>query len=407
MQARALLEAAGWKVAPTAWLRNAKGEPFEFEYLDPGDASEPAPRPGRATSRKLGIRVQGAATSISRSIRKRLEEYDFDMITIVEGDFSLPSAGRLRDAYGSEVGRREGRNNFRGVKSAAVDHMLDAMEPRAGRSTSCATPPARSTAWSCANHWQVPELYGDASAMSYWDKFGIPARACPSTIRPPTAARLAAVRAVDDVVEQGCRRGAGKSAADQHVTEGSPMLSYILKRLLLMIPTLLGVLTVTFVVIQFVPGGPVEQLMAEARVGRRAAELRHYRPAATWTPSSRGAEEAVRLRQAAVRCATSRCWRASRASTSARSYIHNKDVWQLIKEKLPVSISLGLWTFLITYLISIPLGIAKAVREGSRFDVATTLLVLVGFAIPGFVLGVLLIVLFAGGTFLTGSRCAA
>ena len=95
-----------------------------------------------------------------------------------------------------------------------------------------------------------------------------------------------------------------------------------------------------------------------------------------------------------------------RASTSARSFLHNKDVWQLIKEKLPVSISLGLWTFLITYLISVPLGIAKAVREGSRFDALTTLVVLVGFAIPGFVLGVFLIVLFAGGTFFDGSRCA-
>jgi microcin C transport system permease protein len=83
-----------------------------------------------------------------------------------------------------------------------------------------------------------------------------------------------------------------------------------------------------------------------------------------------------------------------------RSFMHNKDVWTLIKEKLPVSISLGLWTFLITYLVSIPLGIAKAMREGSRFDVLTTLLVLLGYAIPGFVLGVFLIVLFAGGTFL-------
>ena len=82
-----------------------------------------------------------------------------------------------------------------------------------------------------------------------------------------------------------------------------------------------------------------------------------------------------------------------------RSFLHNKDVWELIKEKLPVSISLGLWAFLLTYLISIPLGIAKAVREGSRFDTATTLVVLIGFAIPGFVLGVFLIVLFAGGSF--------
>jgi microcin C transport system permease protein len=82
-----------------------------------------------------------------------------------------------------------------------------------------------------------------------------------------------------------------------------------------------------------------------------------------------------------------------------RSFLQNKDVWTLIKEKLPVSISLGLWTFLFTYLISIPLGVVKAVREGTRFDAVTSLVVLVGYAIPGFVLGLFLIVLFAGGTF--------
>ena len=82
-----------------------------------------------------------------------------------------------------------------------------------------------------------------------------------------------------------------------------------------------------------------------------------------------------------------------------RSFLQNKDVWTLIKEKLPVSISLGLWTFLFSYLISIPLGVMKAVREGSRFDALTSLVVLVGYAIPGFVLGLFLIVLFAGGTF--------
>ena len=83
-----------------------------------------------------------------------------------------------------------------------------------------------------------------------------------------------------------------------------------------------------------------------------------------------------------------------------KSFFHNKDVWQLVKEKLPVSITLGMWTFLLTYLISLPLGIAKAVRAGTRFDAVTTLLVLIGYALPGFALGVLLIVLFAGGTFL-------
>lgn len=83
-----------------------------------------------------------------------------------------------------------------------------------------------------------------------------------------------------------------------------------------------------------------------------------------------------------------------------QSYFHHQSVWSLVVSKLPVSISIGLWTFFLTYLISVPLGIARAVRNGSPFDVATSLVVLVGYAIPGFVLGVLLLVLFGGGSFL-------
>jgi microcin C transport system permease protein len=83
-----------------------------------------------------------------------------------------------------------------------------------------------------------------------------------------------------------------------------------------------------------------------------------------------------------------------------QSFVHHKDVWGLIQEKLPVSISLGLWTFFLSYLVSVPLGIAKAVRAGSRFDMVTSILVLVGYAVPGFVLGVALLVLFGGGSFL-------
>ena len=177
------------------------------------------------------------------------------------------------------------------------------------------------------------------------------------------------------------------------------MLSYILKRLLLMVPTLLGVLTVTFVVIQFVPGGPIEQLMAEARMGPGGGEGSAYKAG-----RDSDAKQLAELKKLYGFDKPPLVRYVEMLSNFARfdlgrSFLHNKDVWQLIKEKLPVSISLGLWAFLLTYLISIPLGIAKAVREGSRFDAATTLLVLIGFAIPGFVLGVFLIVLFAGGSF--------
>ncbi|MBK8741044.1 MAG: ABC transporter permease subunit [Betaproteobacteria bacterium] len=178
------------------------------------------------------------------------------------------------------------------------------------------------------------------------------------------------------------------------------MLIYILKRLLLMIPTLIGALTLTFVVIQFVPGGPVEQLLAEMSAGpdgegvgrgnarrdvdaKQLAELR-----ALYGFDKPPLERYVSMMKSFA------------TFDLGKSFMRNKDVWGLIKEKLPVSLSLGLWTFLISYLVSIPLGIGKAMKEGSRFDTATTLLVLIGYAIPGFVLGVLLIVLFAGGTFL-------
>jgi microcin C transport system permease protein len=178
------------------------------------------------------------------------------------------------------------------------------------------------------------------------------------------------------------------------------MLSYIGKRLLLMIPTVLGVLTLTFVVIQFVPGGPVDQLVAEMRAGSLGEGARSG-SAGRRDLDAKQIEEIKKLYGFDKPPLTRYFEMLSNFARFdlGRSFMHNKDVWQLIKEKLPVSISLGLWTFLISYLISIPLGIAKAIREGSRFDVATTLVVLVGFAIPGFVLGVFLIVLFAGGSF--------
>jgi len=178
------------------------------------------------------------------------------------------------------------------------------------------------------------------------------------------------------------------------------MLIYLLKRLILMVPTLLGVLTVTFIVIQFVPGGPVEQVLAEARASQKGGEGSAYKASRDIDKKQieelkklYGFDKPAHLRYFEMLANFARF-------DLGRSFMQNKDVWTLIKEKLPVSISLGLWAFLISYLVSIPMGVTKAVREGSTFDTVTTMLVLVGFAIPGFVLGVLLIVLLAGGTFL-------
>jgi microcin C transport system permease protein len=188
------------------------------------------------------------------------------------------------------------------------------------------------------------------------------------------------------------------------------MWSYILKRLLLMIPTLFGILLITFLVIQFVPGGPVEQMVSQLQ-GRDAGggEVGARAAAAPGLGGYRGRQgvDAAKIEEIkklygfdkpAHERFVQMLGQFARFDLG-RSFFHNKDVWQLIREKLPVSISLGLWTFLLTYLISVPLGIAKAVRAGTPFDTASTFVVLLGYAIPSFVLGVVLLVYFAGGSF--------
>ncbi|MGP1629348.1 MAG: microcin C ABC transporter permease YejB [Giesbergeria sp.] len=172
------------------------------------------------------------------------------------------------------------------------------------------------------------------------------------------------------------------------------MAAYLLRRFLLMVPTLLGVLLINFAVIQFVPGGPVEQLMSQltskeaslgSGQGRRALSPAQVQEIKVMYGFDKPAHERfMQMLQQYVRF------------DLGKSFLQRKDVWALIKEKMPVSLSLGLWTFFISYLVAVPLGVAKAVRAGSRFDLVTTLLILVGYAIPGFVLGVALLVIFGG-----------
>ncbi|MDW5444354.1 microcin C ABC transporter permease YejB [Polaromonas sp. SM01] len=180
------------------------------------------------------------------------------------------------------------------------------------------------------------------------------------------------------------------------------MFSYVLKRLLLFIPTLLGVLLVTFLVIQFVPGGPVEQYLAEAKTSGRGGGGGFESGGGTYR-GNQGVDpkrlEQIKALYGFDKPAHERLWQMLGQFARfdlGKSFFQNKDVWTLILEKLPVSISLGLWTFFISYGVAIPLGVAKAVRAGSRFDLVTTLIVLIGYAIPGFVLGVALLVIFGG-----------
>lgn len=182
------------------------------------------------------------------------------------------------------------------------------------------------------------------------------------------------------------------------------MASYILKRLLLMIPTLFGVMLVTFVVTQFVPGGPVEQLISQLEGTGQGGEI-STSSAGLYHGDKGLSEEHIQQLNAlygfdkpAYQRFFEMMWRFMRFDLG-ESYFHNKSVMELIISKLPVSISLGVWSFLIVYLSCIPLGIKKAIKDGSNFDIITSTVILIGYAIPGFVLGVMLLVLFGGGSF--------
>ena len=188
------------------------------------------------------------------------------------------------------------------------------------------------------------------------------------------------------------------------------MTAYLIRRLLPVIPTLFGIIAINFVVIQFAPGGPVEQAIAELR-GQGGLSSRLGAAASDFGSSgsyrgSRGLDQAIVADIRAMfgfdKPPLTRFGEMIVGYLSfdfGHSFFRDESVLRLILQKMPVSISLGLWSTLLIYLISIPLGITKAVRDGSRFDVATSAVVLVGYAIPAFLFAIMLVVLFAGGSF--------
>lgn len=206
------------------------------------------------------------------------------------------------------------------------------------------------------------------------------------------------------------------------------MTAYILRRLLLILPTMLGIMVVSFTVVQFAPGGPVERVIAQltgtdvaatARIGGTGggdfgtssqsqtntgtgdtATSSKYRGAQGLDPEFiKSLEKQFGFDKPAHERFGLMLWNYMRFDFG-ESYFRDVSVIDLIIEKMPVSISLGLWMTLLSYGISIPLGIRKAVHDGQRFDVWTSGVIVIGYAIPGFLFAVLLIVLFAGGTFL-------
>ena len=207
------------------------------------------------------------------------------------------------------------------------------------------------------------------------------------------------------------------------------MLAYLTRRLLLVIPTLLGILVINFVVIQALPGGPVQRVISELSgrgVGATARITGGGNEAVGGGGGEQGGGTNSRYRGAqgldpAFIADLERQFGFDKPAWQrfvlmlgnylrfdfGDSFFRDRSVFDLVVDKMPVSISLGVWTTLLTYLISIPLGIRKAMRDGTPFDVWTSGAIVIGYAIPSFLFAVLLIVLFAGGSYWRSSLCAA
>jgi microcin C transport system permease protein len=202
------------------------------------------------------------------------------------------------------------------------------------------------------------------------------------------------------------------------------MLAYIARRLLLIIPTLFGIMVLNFAIIHAAPGGPIEQILAQlegtdvSATARFSGGSRHAEASGT-RPAGSGGKDAGTLYRGAQGldpqfiADLEKQFGFDKPAPErfvlmmgkflrfdfGESFFRSESVVGLVLEKMPVSISLGLWTTVLVYLISIPLGVTKAVRDGSRFDVWTSAVVIVGNAIPGFLVAILLIVVFAGGRY--------
>ena len=203
------------------------------------------------------------------------------------------------------------------------------------------------------------------------------------------------------------------------------MGAYILRRILLIIPTIIGIMAISFAVVQFAPGGPIERIIAQLQGTDVSATARitggggdfagtgnqqgsgagdevtsKYRGAQGLDPEFiKSLEKQFGFDKPPLERFGLMLWNYARFDFG-QSYFRDISVLKLIGSKLPVSISLGLWMTLLSYAISIPLGIRKAVKDGSRFDIWTSAVIVVGYAIPGFLFAILLIILFAGGSFL-------
>ncbi len=392
-----LLEQAGWKVQNRK-LVDAEGTQMAFTILLNDPSMERVTLPYVQQLEKLGMAVQvrtggpGAIRAPHRRLRLRH----------VADHLSRQRPARHRAARRAHLPGREGEGQQQrhgrvrpggGLARRAGDPCRQ--PPQAARRRPCARP-------------------GADVALVSWCRTGIPrisgSRAGIVLGGPTSPCATGSCWTAGGWIPPAPRRWMRPGWVRR--TRASKVGAYLLRRLLLLLPTLVGIVAINFAIVQLAPGGPVEQALAELKGRGTSATARMSGPASDLQGTSNGYRGAAGLDPKLVADLKRQfgfdkpAWRRFLIMLGAylrfdfgQSFFRGQSVLHLVLTRMPVSISLGLWSTLLVYLVSIPLGIAKAVRDGSRFDVATSAAVLVGYAVPSFLFAILLAVLFAGGSF--------
>lgn len=394
LQALKLLAEAGWTPQHNR-LVNAAGEPLEFTFLDGQGGFDRMLLPFKRTLAQIGITLNLRRIDSAQYIN-RLNARDYDMIvtSFPRSADPIVSPGReLYSLYASQSATQVGSSNSMVLANPAVDQLIDGLVQANSREAMVHYARAldRVLQW---GYYMIPNYYSKGTPTVYQNRFGMPAR---QPLYNEGLETWWEVSAKPLTTQQMSAQLAG----------ASDMLRYLSRRLLLIIPTLLCILIVNFLIVQAAPGGPVEQAIARLQGfgGHSMGGGGEVAAVGGAGRSSRGLDpaliEEIKHHYGFDKPMHERLWLMLKTT---RSWIwvavfRGAKVTDLIVQKLPVSLSLGLWATLITYLISIPLGIRKAIKNGSAFDVWSSTAIIIGNAMPAFLFAILLIVVFAGGSY--------
>ena len=396
LKADKLLNEAGWVLKGQQRVNATTGQPLSFELLLPASSNSQWVLPFQHSLQRLGINMDIRKVDNSQ-ITNRMRSRDYDMMPRVWRAMPWPSSD-LQISWSSEY--INSTYNAPGVQSPVIDSLINQIIAAQGNKEKL-LPLGRALdrvlTW---NYYMLPMWYMAEDRLAWWDKFSQPA------VRPIYSLGI-------DTWWYDVNKAAKLPSA-------SKQGAYLIRRLLLVIPTLWAIITINFFIVQIAPGGPVDQAIAAIEFGNAGV-----------LPGAGGEGVRATHAQTGVGNISDSNYRGGRgldpeviAEITHRygfdkpiheryfkmlwdyirfdfgdSLFRSASVLTLIKDSLPVSITLGLWSTLIIYLVSIPLGIRKAVYNGSRFDVWSSAFIIIGYAIPAFLFAILLIVFFAGGSY--------